>query len=243
MTEVGRVRALYRYPVKSMGGEAREAVTLGWPGIEGDRQYAFLRSGNASRFPWLTGREVHALPSWRARYLDPEDPRRSPVEVATSEGVVRPLGDPALLAELRDAAAEEVQLLQLGRGAFDSMPVSVVATATAGLLGERGGRPVDLRRFRPNIIVETKAGEASRETGWLGGMLVFGDGKEAVRLRANVAIKRCVMITIDPDTAARDRAIMKRVAGDFDNQIGIYCTADAIGRIAVGDRVRLVRPG
>ena len=35
---VGRVEALYRYPVKSMGGEALDAADLGWHGVDGDRR-------------------------------------------------------------------------------------------------------------------------------------------------------------------------------------------------------------
>jgi uncharacterized protein YcbX len=36
--EIGRVEAIYRYPVKSMRGERLEAATLGWHGLEGDRR-------------------------------------------------------------------------------------------------------------------------------------------------------------------------------------------------------------
>ena len=36
---IGRVTAIYRYPVKSMGGESLRSATLRWQGIDGDRQY------------------------------------------------------------------------------------------------------------------------------------------------------------------------------------------------------------
>ena len=53
---VGVVKALYRYPVKSMRGECVEEARVWWHGLEGDRRYACGRTGNTSRFPWLTAR-------------------------------------------------------------------------------------------------------------------------------------------------------------------------------------------
>ena len=38
LIEIGQVEALFRYPVKSMGGEPLEEANLGWHGLEGDRR-------------------------------------------------------------------------------------------------------------------------------------------------------------------------------------------------------------
>ncbi len=70
MIDIGTVRSLYRYPVKSMRGESLRTACLRWQGIDGDRQYAFYRAANTSRFPWLTGREVSEIVTYAARYLD-----------------------------------------------------------------------------------------------------------------------------------------------------------------------------
>src|SRR5438552_3568421 len=43
MTELGRVREIVRYPVKSMAGVPAESAFLGWHGLEGDRRFAFRR--------------------------------------------------------------------------------------------------------------------------------------------------------------------------------------------------------
>lgn len=240
MEYLGTVKAIHRYPVKSMGGESLASADLRWPGIDGDRQYAFYRAANGSRFPWLTGREVSELVTYRARYLEPENPRRSVVQVSTPEQAYD-VCDPALLERISQAAREEVRLLQVGRGAFDSMPVSVISTATATGLGERFGRVIDMRRFRTNILVETPNGRAARETEWVGGTLIFGEETTGPRLRANVAIDRCAMITIDPETGARDPALLGGVVEDFNNEIGVRCATEATGTIAVGDPVRIAR--
>ncbi len=52
--EVGRVEAIFRYPVKSMRGEPLEAATLGWHGLEGDRRLALRRIGEPGDRPWLS---------------------------------------------------------------------------------------------------------------------------------------------------------------------------------------------
>ena len=235
--DIGVVAALYRYPVKSMQGEALQSAELRWIGLNGDRQYAFYRAANRSRFPWLTGRELPELVRHVARYADPADPRKSPLRVTAPDGAVFDVGDEALRRRLSDAAGEEVRLLQVGRGTFDSGPVSVIATATEARLDGAFGAPLGTRRFRPNIVIRSD----KPETDWLGGTLVFGDRADSARLRLNRAIERCSFITIDPDTAAKDPRVLRMVAQDFGNQVGAYGATDADGTIAIGDRVRLVR--
>ena len=52
---VGRVSGLWRYPVKSMAGEALAQADVSWHGFAGDRRWAFVRPGIVrSDFPWLT---------------------------------------------------------------------------------------------------------------------------------------------------------------------------------------------
>lgn len=240
MTIVGSVEAIFRYPVKSIGGESLGRAELRWTGIDGDRQYAFLRADNTSHFPWLTGREVSELVTWSARYLDADDPRRSAVRITADDGDWE-LGDPRLCRRLSDAAGEEVRLLQVGRGTFDSMPVSVLSTATPALVAARADRAIEPRRFRANILVAPQDGDAVRETEWIGATLVFGDPARGPRLRLNTPIERCVMITIDPEDAVRDAAILRHVVEGFANQIGVYGAVEATGTIAVGDPVHLLR--
>jgi len=240
MQDVGTVKQINRYPVKSFGGESLKTAELKWSGLDGDRQYAFYKAADGSRFPWLTGRAVSQLNTYTARFSEPENPRKSDVrvKVGTDEYGLR---DETLRAKLSEAAGEEVRLIQIGRGIFDTMPVSVMATATPPLVAAAAGVPIDPRRFRANIIIETPDGEAARETHWVGGTLVFGDGPEPARLLVSSPIDRCVMITIDPDTGERNPAILRTVVERFDNFIASRCSPAALGTITLGDRVRLER--
>jgi uncharacterized protein len=238
--DIGTVKQINRFPVKSFGGESLEQAELKWSGIDGDRQYAFHKVADGSRFPWVTGRAVSQIVTYTARFADPNDPRKSTVRVTAGKDEFS-LRDPALLSRLSAAVGEEVRLIQIGRGIFDTMPVSVMATATPPLVEAAAGVPIDPRRFRANIIIETPAGEASRETRWVGGTLVFGDGPDAAKLLVSSPIDRCVMITIDPDTGERNPAILRTVVERFDNFIASRCSPAALGTIKVGDRVRLER--
>ena len=234
---IGTVKAINRFPVKSMAGENLPAATLRWQGIDGDRQYAFYRAENTSRFPWLTGRELASLVTYAARYVETDTPRTSPVRVSIGDEEYD-VADPRLRKRLSEAAGEEIRLIQIGRGVFDAMPVSIITPPTIAQIEARCGRSIDVRRFRANIVIDPADG-AARETDWIGRTLIFGDGPDPAKLNANVAIDRCVMITIDPDTAERDPTILRRVVEDFDNAVAVRCTTGVPGPITVGDSVYL----
>ena len=50
LIEIGHVEAIFRYPVKSMGGERLEVAELGWHGLDGDRRLALRRIDDRSGF-------------------------------------------------------------------------------------------------------------------------------------------------------------------------------------------------
>ena len=233
---VGQVVELNRYPVKSMAADPVTAVEVDWQGIEGDRQYAFFRSDDPSRFPWLTARELPELLRYAPRFRDPDDARMSPVDVLCPDGQWRDLADPELAARFSASVGHAVRLLQLGRGTHDAMPVSIVTTATHRALDARHGAPVDPKRFRWNIVVESDLSDRD----WAGRRIGFGGWKDSAELLATDGIPRCAMITIDPETGERDPTIMRTVAQAFDNQFGLYATASRQGRIRLGDKVMLL---
>lgn len=70
-----------------MRGESLAAAVLRWQGIDGDRQYAFLREANRSRFPWLIARELSELVRYTPRYLDPASLRTSALRVVAPDGM------------------------------------------------------------------------------------------------------------------------------------------------------------
>lgn len=237
---VGIVRALYRFPVKSMRGERIECGQLGWHGLEGDRRFAFVRSQNSSRFPWLTGRDVPALLRYVPYLTAPEQPKDSPLRVRTPAGADVAVEDDALRHELASRYGAAVHLMQLGRGAFDSMPLSLVTTAAVRQLGAWLGSDLEPERLRANVLIEPVGAEPFPEEGWLGRELAFGARADSARVRVNRRIERCVMITLDPTTAAANPAVLRTVARAHEGCAGVYCSPSRTGTIYVGDGVHLM---
>lgn len=238
MNEIlGRVLEIVRYPVKSMAGERMPVAEMDWQGLEGDRQYGFVRSSNTTRFPWLTARDFSGLVLYRAAYDDPGCPRNSKVTVVAPDGMELSLSDPRLIAALEAEAGEPLNLMQLGIGAYDSMPVSIVTTASLKKLDAVHGSSLDRRRFRTNIIVESNCLDEE----WQGQRISFGDANGAELLIAYGA-PRCAMITIDPDTAKRDAKVLRTVAQSFGNAFTMYASVARPGALREGDEVRIVRP-
>ncbi len=240
---VGVVRALYRYPVKLMRGEAAATLELRWHGFAGDRRYAFVRGDNGSSFPWLTGRQIPDLLRYAPYFVDPADPLRSAVRVRTPAGGDRAIDDADLRAELAAWYGAGVHLLQSNRGTLDAAAVSLIGATTVRALGERLGRDLYPLRFRPNILIETAGAVPRLEDRWVGGLLIFGDRDDAARVRLNQRDKRCMMIGLDPETAEHDPRVLKAVGRDDETCAGVYGSTEQPGVVRVGDTIRLVASG
>lgn len=211
------VAELWRYPVKSLGGERLDEAELGLEGIPGDR-LVHVRNGNGrvvtSRIrPALLGLRGSLGPDGEP-LIDgrPWDAPESHATVGAALGNV--LGGWELV---RDDSLER----------FDVLPLSIATDGTIAALGYDG------RRLRPNIVVGGVEGLAER--GWPGRMLRIGDAWIAVaRLRP-----RCVMTTFDPDTQVQDPGVLQRIVAEFDGAVALDCTVVRPGRIRVGDEVSL----
>src|SRR5258706_1919344 len=84
--QVGEVAALFRYPVKSMGGEPLEDADLGWHGLDGDRRLAFHRADARGGFPWLSAGKLPELILFAPQRRGPAAPGKLPPHVRTPEG-------------------------------------------------------------------------------------------------------------------------------------------------------------
>lgn len=235
LTEIGRVARVYRYPVKSMRGEALSAAQLRWTGFDGDRQYAFHKTRVTAPFPWFTARIYAEMVLYTARYDAPADTKASSVTVTSPDGHACDIAAPELIARFSAAAGTDVGLIRLGRGCHDSLPVSVIGQGTIDDVSAAHGSALEIGRFRANIEID-----GGREREWLGRDLVFGDVETGARLRVSRPIERCAFITIDPATAARDATVMRTVVEHFNNEIGVHCVPAHLGRIAPGMKVWLV---
>jgi len=127
----------------------------------------------------------------------------------------------------------------LRNGIFDDASVSVIASDTMLEIGRLAGRTLDVRRFRPNVVVRLQRPGTFLEDGWVGGVLSFGEGDDAPAVAVTTRDVRCAMLNIDPDSASRAPEVMKAVVCANQNYAGVYGTVTRTGRLAVGQAVIL----
>ena len=239
--EIGHVEAIFRYPVKSMGGERLEAANLGWYGLEGDRRLAFRRMDDRSGMPWLTASKLPDLllfaPQRREDGAQGDLPL--PTHVRTPDGEEMPVFGEDLAAEVGRRYGAPVQMMQLNHGIFDEASISVIASDTVREIGRLAGRSPDVRRFRPNVVVHLLRSVPFQEDAWVGGVLSFGEGDDAPVITVTTHDVRCSMVNLDPDSASRAPEVLKAVVRANQNNAGIYGTVTRTGRLAVGQRILL----
>jgi hypothetical protein len=212
-----RVGELWRYPVKSLRGEPLRQVDLAGGGIPGDRTVHVVDARGAL----VTARDRHALLLLRAT-LAPDG------ELRVDD---HPWDSPEAAARIRAAAGDGARLVRSEGGhRFDDTELLVATDGAVAWMGR------DRRRFRPNLLIEGVEGLAERD--WPGSRLRVGEALLDVRWLC----RRCVMTTLDPDTAARDAAVLRRINVELKGLFALNCDVARPGRVAVGDRVELVPP-
>jgi hypothetical protein len=167
---------------------------------------------------------------YRPFYTERARPNASATLVRTPSGGELDVADPALAAELGPG----VRVIKQDRGVFDTMPLSLLTTQTLAGLGRLTGTRLAAGRFRPNLLVDA-AGPDFAEDAWVGRVLRIG----GLRMRVDLRDQRCVMVTIDPVTLDRNPAILRAIARERDNRLGVYGSTVEPGRVAVGDPVEL----
>lgn len=237
--DVGRVVAVNLYPVKSMAGQTVDSAKLGWQGLAGDRQFAFLCLDDSSGLPWLSGRTYPRLLSYKA-FIE-GNPKDGVVKVTTPSGATMPLDASELLDELVRDSGRPLRLTQLWRGAYDAAPLSLVTTASVAAVGAMVGHGIEAERFRANIVIDAFDDRAFPEDRWIGESLIIGDSAEAPRMRVNRKDPRCRIINISPATGEEDPSVLQQVVRQRKNNIGVYASPEFGGAVSQGDIVRMLR--
>jgi uncharacterized protein YcbX len=236
---VGHVEAIFRYPVKSMGGERLDAADLGWHGLDGDRRLAFRRIDDRGGFPWLSATKLPDLLLFAPQRREAGVPGDLPTHIRTPDGEEMPVFGEELAAEVGRRYGAPVQMMQLKHGIFDEASISVIASDTVREIGRLVGRSLDMRRFRPNVVVRLLRSVPFQEDEWVGGVLSFGEGDEAPAVTVTMRDVRCSMVNLDPDSASPAPEVLKAVVRTHQNTAGIYGTVTRIGRLAVGQTILL----
>ena len=285
-----KVSEIWRYPVKSMGGERIDAAALGERGLHADRMWAV-------RDPALgaisTARRLPPLLRCQARYAgDPvcAEPGDAPEVVITfPDGEEIPSSDPRVHPRLSDLVGREVRLeplppvnkkeryrapretkaslrahfgladneplpdlsmfslrklAELSRyvtpvGSYvDAYPVHLLTRASlAAMKAQTPSSDFDVRRFRPNLVLDTDTEQELPENSWCGAELEA----PGATLRGEIPTIRCVMPTRAQLELENDPDVLLTVATRAERCLGIYATVGRTGTIAVGDELRARR--
>lgn len=284
MTTIGTVREVWRYPVKSMGGERVEQTTLGPLGVPGDRGWA-LRDETAGeirgakKLPglmmctarYLTEPGAGAVPQAEITLPDGSNIRTDAPDLADRLSAL--LGRAVTIWPLQPAEARdhyrrgmpdhpdmEQELRQIfGRTPdeplpdlsvfppeifeftsplgtyFDAFPLHVLTTASLAAMGP--AEQFDVRRFRPNVLVETTGDQDGLvEVAWSGRQVRIGGAVAHVQMPA----ARCSMTTHSQPGLPKDPSVLRAIVGRAEQCLGAYATVVTPGPVAVGDPVELV---
>ena len=118
---------------------------------------------------------------------------------------------------------------------FDAFPLLLISKASLQSLEDHSDQSkFDVRRFRPNILLETdKAGYPEEE--WVGKSGRIGTAK----LKFEIACPRCIMTTHGFDDLPKDPRVMRTLVQANNGNLGIYASVVEAGMIAVGDSLIL----
>ncbi|MGD0213612.1 MAG: MOSC N-terminal beta barrel domain-containing protein [Terriglobales bacterium] len=239
LIEIGHVEAIFRYPVKSMGGERLEVANLGWHGLDGDRRLAFRRIEDRSGFPWLTAGKLPELVLFTPLRREDGASEDLPTHIRTPDGDELPVFGEDLAKEVGRRCGAPVQMMYLKHGIFDEASISVISSGTVREIGRLSGQSPDVRRFRPNVVVRTLRSVPFQEDEWVAGVLSFGEEDDAPAITVTMRDVRCSMVNLDPDTASPAPEVLKAVVRANQNNAGIYGTVTRIGQLAVGQTIFL----
>jgi uncharacterized protein YcbX len=259
--EIGSVVSLWRYPVKSMMGEELNASDVTDVGLLGDRAFAVIDKSdgkaasakNPRRWPTLFDFRA-ALEDEVARITLPDGTTVSSDDEDVDRILSQNFGrDVTLRAAGNGSSSSEglwpdmpglshrntIHEFSLSRGTFfDAGMVHLLTTATIERFRELypPGR-FEVRRFRPNIVVQLSADEKGfAENDWVGRTVAVGD---EVRLNVTKLCSRCIMTTLPQGDLPKDPGILRTIAEHNEANAGVYAGVMCGGMIRRGDSVIL----
>jgi hypothetical protein len=277
------VQQIWRYPVKSMGGEQLQEAEVAPTGVAGDRRFVVIDASTgmiatAKRPRWWGGllelwaraegddRAVVTFPDGGAYATDdPELVTRLSDHLGRAVTIASSAPDGTVYEEVWDRAKNDSPLYAKQIGTDEGQPVVslspspiapkgtffdfsavhlVTTSALAALQSAHATGQVDVRRFRPNLVVEVPDEFGFAENDWADATFEVGVG--GLCLKGLMPTMRCVMTTVAQPDLARDPGILQAVnganritvkgMGDY-ACLGLYCMVTAAGPAAVGDAI------
>jgi uncharacterized protein YcbX len=210
MEKVGDLAAIWRYPVKSLRGESLASAQVEQDGLPGDRASALVVRDGHARI----GKTLRGKEHERLHLMD-----------SAAEGVASS-AERGITVDVRSDDAHY----------FDDSPISIIVDRWLEGLSANVGYAVEYSRFRPNFFVRADPDFRAVETDLIGRELLVGE----VRLRVRYGDERCVVVTYDPKGGSDDPRVLRYIAQERNNVMGVYCEVLHPGRVQAGDTLYLL---
>jgi hypothetical protein len=267
MTEHATVVGMWRYPVKSMGGERCETVELDSGGILGDRSYALVDTVTGKVASAKNPRLWPTLLQYRARYLEPpgRNGHTAPVEITLPTVELRSSADNALDADLSTGLGRTVQLSKSAPAApmLEEYWPDLDDLAHRDEVTQEAMPPGTFFDCATVHVLTTNTLDALRalypDGNWDPGrfrpnlLLTANDGEfiedawigtrvqiGEVVLRVTGPAPRCVMTTLRHDEVPPDLGVLRTAAQHHNAHVGIYAEVERGGTIVAGDALELL---
>jgi uncharacterized protein len=239
-TQIGSLKRVRRYPVKGMAGEELREAFVSFAGITGDRIYAFSDPAGPADFPWMTARKWRGMLLLQPRFVEPPPAQERfadsalRVEVTTPEGEKFGVDEQRFREYLEKKFGHVLRFHFTERSIQDARPISIFGTSTIEALSAETGHALEMRRFRSNLLVEWNDAAPFFEDKLIGRRVRIGETVEVMPVKKD---GRCVIITLDPDTAAATPEVLEVVARKHEGCAGVYAVVLREGVIRPGDPV------
>ena len=268
MSPVGAVASLHRFPVKSMQGDVLREVDIDADGIVGDRSWAMRDAETGKLVSAKRPRLWRALLDCRASGAGddvevtlPSGDRRSITDPDLVVALSALLGRDVTIERSTHAQQgvyesdwPEIDGLTLsgqldlptnltgeGTSFVDLGVLHLLTTASMAALAEAAPDvTVDVRRFRPSIVVDTPEGSGFIENDWTGRTLDLGE----VQLSVGDPAPRCVMTTVAQDGLPREPGVLQALAehNRLTNPLGAFACLGVYASVIRPGTVRVADP-
>ena len=198
------------------------------------RRFAADAADAAARVGEAVGRPVTLWPVVPgAREATPGDPASGePVDLLAEIEAMMARTEDEPRPDFSNPSPELLEIQARGGPFFDAFPISLMSRrAIESIAAASPGSRVDVRRFRPNLLVETDEPGRFPEQDWIGRRLRIGGAVLAIRS----TIIRCVMTTHGFADLPKDPGIMRTLVAQAEGNLGVYATLEEFGTVRCGD--------
>ncbi len=228
-----RVLELWRYPVKSLGGERLESVEVSEVGLKGDRAWGLFEPSSNTV---LTARRAPELLFASARMVGDEVVITLPDGTETNDDsaltswlgrevtLVRPTDEGATYENPLDVEHDADWVSWQGpAGSFHDSKRSQIS-----LVGRDSLEGRDIRRFRSNVVVE-----GGGEDRFVGSQMKLG----TALLDITKQIDRCVMVTRPQPGLERDLDVFRDLVKRRNNLLSVGALVIEAGTVSLDDEL------